>query len=666
MFQTISKCNASCGFCPYPSVSPDLPHGRMEEDLFLKILDDCQPYQEHLINLIPGLMNEPLLDKQLIQKITIMKRRFPRACVHFLTNGSLIDEKCGDEILDSPLDWIGISFFGHTKASYESSMGLPYEKVRKYVEAFVKKAVAVRGPEFVMITFFKWNLFTEQEVKDEVAFWKDLGVMRISNHEGGISRAGNVPSIPAPVNQRMNSCHSIWSRKMMHILHNGDVVLCCMDWRRRHVLGNVREKSIHEIWHSADYEKIRNVIRGESPLQPEHLCSRCEMAVETKYYKIVMIHPHDIFSHKEPWTIRIKTLGRELAKMGHDVTLVTFTLDSFPQEPFVQDGMKIVSLSRKLSLVYFFKKIRILRQLIKDADIVHFQKAFYYCSVPSVISAWLEKKWIHYDWDDNETAIYFSGKKTSSYWTGYLLGALEWILPRVCDSVSVSSDVLMNKVLSYGIEKDRVVKIPVGADPVEVSLDDVRQIKERYHLNGDTQIYIGQLHGAQYAELLLHACRKLKENGKRIKTLIVGDGYDRRRLESLKDSLGLEEEVIFTGAVPHESIPIWLEAASVAIACFEKTKVTECKSPLKIAEYLCAGKAIVAHAVGEVPFMIGEAGICIDPDDPDSLWKALMSLHENKDTIKKLQAKARIQARQFTWLSGAEKLDRLFQKITLK
>lgn len=41
---------------------------------------------------------------------------------------------------------------------------------------------------------------------------------------------------------------------------------------------------------------------------------------------ILMIHPHDLYSPLEPWTIRIKSLARELKAAGHAVRLVYFPL----------------------------------------------------------------------------------------------------------------------------------------------------------------------------------------------------------------------------------------------------------------------------------------------------------------------------------------------------
>ena len=661
MIQTHSRCNASCEFCPYPEIG-HLSHGLMEEALFEKMITECEGEKDRVINILPYLMNEPLLDKNLISKVEFIKKKLPQTCVHFLTNGALLDDKTSQAILHSPLDWIGISFFGNDKESYEKSMGMPYETVKKRVEEFVKKAVQERGENFVMITFFKWRQEEKEDLKS-IDHWKKLGVKRITYHQGGISRAGNARNFKAPVKMKMNRCNSIWAEKMLHVLYNGDVVLCCMDWRRRHVLGNLNHQTIREIWNGKEYGEKRRVIRGIKPLGQEMICSRCEMADE-RPKKMVMIHPHDLFSHKEPWTIRIKALAKEMKEGGFEVELVTFTLDGFEEPSFIQEGIRIHTFSRKVSLTYFFKKITLLKEIIKDADIVWFQKAFHYASLPVLIAAISLKKWLHYDWDDDETAIYFSGNRVPSYWIGWGLALLEKWLPKVVDSLSYSSDPLRKKALASGIDPDRIFKVPVGANPAQGDSGIVRQIREKYGLTDFLSIvYLGQLHGAQYAELLIRSAFELKKKGYRFKLVIVGDGYDRPRLEKLSLDLDLAE-IIFTGALPNSQTPYMLHACNVAVACFEKNKITISKSPLKIAEYLAAGKAIIAHDVGEVKEMLGGAGLLCDPDDKESLLRALIQLIDHPAQILEMEEKAKNRSKELTWKASATQIIDFFKGVS--
>jgi len=276
ILQTQSFCNGKCKFCPYDDLKEHNTHGKMTDELFLKILDDCTLNTQYVDTFMPYLMNEPLLDKELEKKVDLIKNKLPETKVHILSNGFLLDDKRSEAIINSKLDWIGISFFGIYKENYEETMGLPFEVVKYRVDKFIKRAIEIRGSDFVMITFFKWGAIQDKEVQIALTHWKSLGVTRISHFEKGISRAGNVKNFTIPSHNMMRQCNSIWTNEMIHILFNGDVVLCCMDWRREHILGNLNEQTISEIWNGKKYLEIRKQLRGEQPLKL--ICQHCEMA----------------------------------------------------------------------------------------------------------------------------------------------------------------------------------------------------------------------------------------------------------------------------------------------------------------------------------------------------------------------------------------------------
>jgi glycosyltransferase involved in cell wall biosynthesis len=96
--------------------------------------------------------------------------------------------------------------------------------------------------------------------------------------------------------------------------------------------------------------------------------------------------------------------------------------------------------------------------------------------------------------------------------------------------------------------------------------------------------------------------------------MIVGEGFLEKSLRELVKDLGIEDKVIFTGSVPHHKIPEYISSADICVAPFRDTKVTRCKSPLKIVEYMAMGKAIVAGNVGEVRRLLGGIGILVEPE----------------------------------------------------
>ena len=55
---------------------------------------------------------------------------------------------------------------------------------------------------------------------------------------------------------------------------NGDVVLCCVDWERTTVFGNIHEQSLREIWNSEKYRAYRRRMK-ERDLAGT-LCEHCQ------------------------------------------------------------------------------------------------------------------------------------------------------------------------------------------------------------------------------------------------------------------------------------------------------------------------------------------------------------------------------------------------------
>ena len=175
-------------------------------------------------------------------------------------------------------------------------------------------------------------------------------------------------------------------------------------------------------------------------------------------------------------------------------------------------------------------------------------------------------------------------------------------------------------------------------------------------------MYVGQLHGGQYVELFMEAASMLFQRNPDLSFMIVGGGYRLPELKQYSASLGLNGRLIFTEFIPHDEIPFYIAAADICVACFERNDITECKSPLKIVEYLASGKPIVASRVGEVERMIGGAGILTEPGDAMSLADGIEKLLKDRELRKEFSQKARLQAEnRHNWSNTADGLLRAYR-----
>lgn len=379
--------------------------------------------------------------------------------------------------------------------------------------------------------------------------------------------------------------------------------------------------------------------------------------------KILMLHPHDIFSKEEPWTVRIRSLALEFIKRGHQVRLIYFPLNHQDSAKFFSwNNIEIFSLSRKLGIFNFFKNMLFVTKLAGWADVVHFQKCFYYAAIPSLIAGLFRGKHIHYDWDDWEIKIYFYSRG-QNYLMGMFLWLLERIMPLLADTVSVSSERLRRECLRYGLPDERIFEGHVGADLKHFSpRNNGGHIRERYGIQGPLVMYVGQLHGGQYVELFIDAATALFKKIPEARFMIVGSGYRLSELKKYSELAGLDGRLIFSEHVHHDEVPSYMAAADICVACFEKNDITECKSPLKIVEYLASGKPVVASSVGEVKNMVGEAGILVEPGNASSLARGIERLLLDKELRLECSHKARKRAEdKYNWSDTAENLLRAYR-----
>lgn len=244
-FQTLSVCNAKCVFCPH-ALSPELiPHGRMEDGLIEKIAAECG---RHLVGHInPYLTNEPLMDKRMPDILRLLRAKNPLSKTKINSNAQLLDKDMSRRVLDSGLSQIWFSVNGYSPESYRASMNLDFSTTMRNIDAFLAlKRQSGRKRPGVRVTTIHTTLVAH-ELEGAKRYWAERDV-RFSIHHMD-NRAGDEVRNIAPVEHvRKPDCDLFL--KQAYIVENGDMILCCHDWRRSVVLGNVAETSIKAVWNS--------------------------------------------------------------------------------------------------------------------------------------------------------------------------------------------------------------------------------------------------------------------------------------------------------------------------------------------------------------------------------------------------------------------------------
>ncbi len=147
--------------------------------------------------------------------------------------------------------------------------------------------------------------------------------------------------------------------------------------------------------------------------------------------------------------------------------------------------------------------------------------------------------------------------------------------------------------------------------------------------------FFGRLEPEKGPEILLQAASLCLRFTHDIHFLICGDGSEKQELENLARRWGLSDNVTFCGFVsdvaPYMSLCKIIASPSVAVET----------SSLSLCEALSLGLIPVVTDVGGSRALIGGCGICVPPDDPPAVYRAIMQLVRDPDLCALYSRKAR-------------------------
>ena len=133
----------------------------------------------------------------------------------------------------------------------------------------------------------------------------------------------------------------------------------------------------------------------------------------------------------------------------------------------------------------------------------------------------------------------------------------------------------------------------------------------------------------------------LKENNY-VKLLVVGEGDYLTEAKQLVGQLGLESYVVFTGYIPREKAPDYINASEIFIL----PTLRQEGMPFSLLEAMACGKPVIASRIGGIHSVIddGVNGVLIPPGDISKLVEKTIFLLDNKDFANKLANNAREKA----------------------
>ena len=232
------------------------------------------------------------------------------------------------------------------------------------------------------------------------------------------------------------------------------------------------------------------------------------------------------------------------------------------------------------------------------------------------------------------------------YWT-------QWSL-HLAKKVLAISESTKNEIIShYPWTRSKVEVTLLGYDkgkfryPIPESR--TKRTKEKYGIRGEYVIYIGTLKPSKNVEGLLKAFKQLKSTN--LSLVIVGKkGWLYESIFNKVQDLNIEDKVIFTDFAKEEEKVDLLAGAK----CLVSPSFTE-GFGIHVLEAMATGCPVVVSRAGSLPEVVGDAGILVDPQDPESIAKGIdfvVSLPASK--YNQLRGVVLKQAQEFSWVKTAQ------------
>lgn len=250
--EVTNTCNLRCTMCQIPF--SDMPRGFMEMELYERILDEVREHDLPSVKF--NFRGEPLMHKEIAEYVRLAKEVGVLEA-QFNTNGALLTEELSRDLIGAGLDRIKFSIDGATPEVYDAiRRGTTYEKTIPRVLNFIETRDAMESilPSVgVQMVYMEGN---HEEVAKYVRFWEGkANRIGFSRYRAGHNVTGEEQRVERMVGRF--PCHQLWQRLV--VLYDGTVLMCCGDHHSEMPLGNVRERSLTEIWRSEELEHVRRL-----------------------------------------------------------------------------------------------------------------------------------------------------------------------------------------------------------------------------------------------------------------------------------------------------------------------------------------------------------------------------------------------------------------------
>lgn len=363
--------------------------------------------------------------------------------------------------------------------------------------------------------------------------------------------------------------------------------------------------------------------------------------------------------------IRIHRLAEALSRRGHEIHVVTYHLG----DPGVLEGVKVHRI-RDLRWYRHYEPgpthakllildpllVGTLRRVLRSHEIDVIHAHHYEGLLVAGLSGAVHCPVIYDAHTTLESELHFYPLGLPKKLCRSLGRMLDRRLPRRASHVIAVSEGIKRTLMDLAaLPGDRIDVIPNG---VESSLFEAIEPDRRRAEKRKIVGFAGNLAPHQGIDHLLAAFSKVLERWKDARLHIVSSsGF--APYEMLARELGIEDAVELKH-VPLSELPGMLAAADVLV----NPRVEATGLPMKLLNYMAAGRPIVSFEGSAVHLEDGKTALLAEDGNSDALADAILRLLEDDDLAVRLSGAARQKAREeFDWAIRAGEVEAVYERV---
>ena len=297
----------------------------------------------------------------------------------------------------------------------------------------------------------------------------------------------------------------------------------------------------------------------------------------------------------------IKMLENALIKKGHKVFIVTVNPDKMTYD-YEDDGrviripgIKVGIYDYRLTSVYPIKAVNKIKEW--DLDVIHSHTEFGIGTFARVIGRQLDIPVVHTYHTMYEDYVHYI---THGYFDKSSKKIVEHLTKFYCDKTIEELIVPTKKTYDLFKEKykyDRNIHIiPTGIEidrfyKEKIDVNKSEELRKELSIDKDDVVilFVGRIAEEKNIDFLINNHDSLLKCNKNTKLIIVGDGPDLDKYIEIVKNKKLDKNIIFTGKVPWEKVPLYYNLADI----FTTASHTETQG-LTVIEAMAASLPVVA------------------------------------------------------------------------